>query len=44
MTILKYFTHGKSLPKDLVQKLEENFEHYWAEDRLGTINPDNEYV
>jgi len=44
ITILKYFTHGKQLPKEFIRKLEENFEYYWEEDRLGDITPENEYV
>lgn len=32
ITILKYFTQGKSLPKEFIDKLEKNFEYFWAED------------
>lgn len=44
MTLLTRFTSNKPLPKSLINQIDNHFSYYWANDRLASISPDDEYM
>jgi len=44
MTMLTRFTNKKPLPKNLISKIDNHFSFYWANDRLASTSPDDEYL
>ena len=44
ITSLTKFTNNQTLPRELVQKIDEHFKYVWKNDRLSSLTKDDPYL
>lgn len=44
MTLLTRFTNNKPLPRSLFNRIDAHFTYFWANDRLASTSPEDEFM